>query len=31
VIQSNAKDGYSYYEALQVNLNGGVGRNLGLM
>jgi hypothetical protein len=25
------RDGYSYYDALQVNLNGRVGRDLGLM
>jgi len=31
VIQSDANDGYSHYDALQVNLNGRVGRNLGLM
>lgn len=31
VIQSDVNDGYAYYDALQLNLNGRVGRNLGLM
>jgi TonB dependent receptor len=31
VIQSDVNDGYSYYHALQVNLNGRVGQTLGFM
>ena len=31
MIQSDVNDGYSYYDALQVNLNGRVGQRLGLM
>ncbi len=31
VIQSDVNDGYSYYDALQVNLNGRVGQRLGFM
>ena len=31
VIQSDVNDGYSYYDALQINLNGRAGPNLGLM
>ncbi len=31
VIQSDVNDGYSYYDALQINLTGRVGANLNLM
>ncbi len=31
VIQSDVNDGYSYYDALQVNLNGRVGTNFNIM
>jgi len=31
VIQSDVNDGYSYYDALQINLNGRVGANFNMM